>query len=394
MNIEGRLSIDLFAGMQRVDRVEVRSSRPLQATRIFEGKSPRETLEILPVLYNICGVAQAHAAMLACQNAQGLGRTDDNRKTIARDMLVWVETAREHVWRILSDWPEFAGEESDESTMKPMMQLLHLFTQALFVDGQAFSEKTALNNDLKLLPSLIEDLENILRQLIFACSTAQWLTITDSVALNEWIEQGETVASRLLRQLKVNGWEKLGVTTVGSLPVLDEQALLRQFSASNADSFVAEPLWKENVYETTSLTRQGNNVLVDSVKQEYQNGLMSRLVSRLVELAMIPEQLKQMLEKILTANLHGNKEPASDNGVGIGQVEAARGRLIHYVELKDGIFQRYQILAPTEWNFHPQGVVAQGLKGLCTKNEMALHRQATMLISAVDPCVGYELTVH
>ena len=80
--------------------------------------------------------------------------------------------------------------------------------------------------------------------------------------------------------------------------------------------------------------------------------------------------------------------------MGIGQVEAARGRLVHCVELERGVVKHYQILAPTEWNFHPLGVVARGLETLTTKNEILLRKQADLLINAIDPCVGYDITVH
>ena len=80
-------------------------------------------------------------------------------------------------------------------------------------------------------------------------------------------------------------------------------------------------------------------------------------------------------------------------GTGIAQVEAARGRLVHRVELDGDRVQRYQILAPTEWNFHPRGVLAQGVKGLAVSNKALLRRQTELLINAIDPCVGYELQI-
>jgi hypothetical protein len=56
----------------------------------------------------------------------------------------------------------------------------------------------------------------------------------------------------------------------------------------------------------------------------------------------------------------------------------------------------YRILAPTEWNFHPAGVVAMALadiaaaEGLSTAEREARSR---MVITAVDPCVDYRLSV-
>ncbi len=79
--------------------------------------------------------------------------------------------------------------------------------------------------------------------------------------------------------------------------------------------------------------------------------------------------------------------------VGIGQKEAARGRVVHRVEMHGASVGRYQILAPTEWNFHPRGVVAAALARLPRGDVDALRRKADMLIKAVDPCVGYDLRI-
>ncbi len=78
---------------------------------------------------------------------------------------------------------------------------------------------------------------------------------------------------------------------------------------------------------------------------------------------------------------------------GLGQVEAARGRLLHRIQLDGERIRRYQIVAPTEWNFHPQGVVAQSLKTLSGDNEQ-IEQQARLLINEIDPCVTYQLSVN
>lgn len=55
------------------------------------------------------------------------------------------------------------------------------------------------------------------------------------------------------------------------------------------------------------------------------------------------------------------------DGIGLVQVQAVRGLLIHRLELRQERVYDYRIVAPAEWNFHPEGVVAQGLKPLEAK---------------------------
>ncbi|OQX44500.1 MAG: hypothetical protein B0D85_06840, partial [Candidatus Sedimenticola endophacoides] len=77
---------------------------------------------------------------------------------------------------------------------------------------------------------------------------------------------------------------------------------------------------------------------------------------------------------------------------GIGHSIAARGQLLHRVKLNGERVAAYQILAPTEWNFHPRGVVARSLAGVAGTREQ-MEQQARLLINAIDLCVSYELSI-
>ena len=79
-------------------------------------------------------------------------------------------------------------------------------------------------------------------------------------------------------------------------------------------------------------------------------------------------------------------------GTGLAQVQAARGLLVHRVQIDAGRVTGYRILAPTEWNFHPRGVVATGLADIVANTAPdQLEPLARLFIAAVDPCVDYDL---
>ncbi|MEN9423060.1 MAG: hypothetical protein RL122_443 [Pseudomonadota bacterium] len=71
----------------------------------------------------------------------------------------------------------------------------------------------------------------------------------------------------------------------------------------------------------------------------------------------------------------------------------ARGLLVHRVVQVDGLICTYQIVAPTEWNFHPQGSPYSMLSSLQAKNALELRTKAKALITALDPCVAYQLEI-
>ena len=74
----------------------------------------------------------------------------------------------------------------------------------------------------------------------------------------------------------------------------------------------------------------------------------------------------------------------------------ARGLLVHSVQLDgpglDARVLACRVVAPTEWNFHPQGAVAQVLATLPTGLTPPLEQRILALMTAFDPCVRFALS--
>ena len=75
-------------------------------------------------------------------------------------------------------------------------------------------------------------------------------------------------------------------------------------------------------------------------------------------------------------------------------IEAARGRLIHWMKQEHGVISDYAIVAPTEWNFHPQGALVSGLAGLQENDAARLAETVRRHVLSLDPCVEYEIGVN
>jgi coenzyme F420-reducing hydrogenase alpha subunit len=391
VEIEGRLHIRLQCNHRQVQAVEIHSRRPLQAVKIFHGKSVTELMQTLPLLYHVCGVAQASAAVMACEQAMAIQPAAASR--LARQMLVWMETAREHGWRILLDWAHLLGEEKDPASMVQLQQYLPRLKGALFADGQGFYPGAQVQLDAPAVQSLIRGLQQLLEERVFAMPLEQWLGFAHGQVLAQWLETAPTVAAKMLRHAAQTEQSGDPGASVAFLPVLDEAGLHRQLAQADADAFVAQPLWQGRAHETTVLCRQHRQPLVATLLHGHGGGVMTRMVARLAELAAIPATLERLLQQLQEAP-RSPAGPGRDSGVGLAQVEAARGRLVHRLELERGRVRRYQILAPTEWNFHPQGIAAQLLRRLPAEDEAMLKQQADLLINTIDPCVRYEMTLH
>lgn len=81
---------------------------------------------------------------------------------------------------------------------------------------------------------------------------------------------------------------------------------------------------------------------------------------------------------------------------GLAWVEMARGLLIHQVTLESSVpggmpvVAACQVIAPTEWNYHPEGVAARALARLAP-DTTDLRERVQLLMAALDPCVPFEL---
>jgi len=84
-------------------------------------------------------------------------------------------------------------------------------------------------------------------------------------------------------------------------------------------------------------------------------------------------------------------------GAGMALVRTARGALMHYVRIDHAggaeKVAEYLTIAPTEWNFHPQGTLVSGLTGVRAADEEQLMEIARNWVLSLDPCVGYRIEV-
>ncbi len=377
----GNLTITLRWLQNRVEQVTIQSTRPLHSHRLFIGKTPTQTLALLPLLFNVCGVAQSFAAITAL--SQALAIEENPQATLARQMLVNVEMLREHCWWLLI--------YRDKTQLLPFIQCLNQFKSALFIHGNAFSLNSHLHINFQQVDCLIQQLENNV-DAIFSGQRLTFLALKHTADLAAWLKNNFSLPAALLNEWLKLQYQSLGRTQLSLLPVLNNDDLYNYLSQQNADELSRLPTWQGLCYESSCLNRQQSQPLIVELLQQYGNGLLTRLTSRLIELAQLPDVLRQNAMELRTGSFL--QDCQSYNTTGLAQVQTSRGLLIHRVALAQGVLADYQIIAPTEWNFHPHGVAAVSLQTLTTNAESTLRQQATLLINAFDPCVGFTLNLN
>jgi hypothetical protein len=388
VTLAGTIRIDLFHRFGNATGVQIVSSRPDAVAKVLIGKTLEQVLDTVPLLFSLCGNAQSYAALSACRAALGMEAEPDADS--ARDLLVQVETLREHAWRILLDWPVFVGLVPDKNALAALLKFDALFKKQLFRHGEAFKLDSCFDIDAERLTRLIDELEALIDASIFNGRLTDFQALISEAQLYDWLQKNETLPGNLLNYLYSRNWMIVGQNNVECLPELDTEALNRQMMWENLSIFTKIPRWQGYCFESTLLNRQLLQPLIAELYSRYGNGLIVRILGRLMEVALISTQLRQPSKSIKT-NVAIPVQSVSSDGIGLAQIQAARGLLIHRLELRKERVYDYHIVAPTEWNFHPEGVVTQGLKQLRAESPSDLKRQAELFINAVDPCVQYTL---
>lgn len=395
--VEGRIALRLATAGGVVRRVAIRSGRPVRASEGLRGRSAAEAVRLLPRLFAICGTAQAAAGLAACE--QALGLRPSAAETAARAVLLAAETAREHAWRILIDWPPLIGETGDAADLAAVRRGLLGLEAALFPVGDwTRSGGGTLRPDRAAARRLIGEASRRIGTAILAGDPGDPAAEATRDGLLRWAAAGATPAARVVARIVAEGLAGFGASAIAPMPPLDPAELAHRLAADADGTWRARPDWHGAVYETGPLARLRDHPAIAEILRQDGNGLLARLAARLLELRSIMAALPALVDRLDVAEAgpedrrggpRGGPGPAG-SGAGLGVVEAARGRLVHRVELEDGRVRRYQVLAPTEWNFHPDGPLARGLEGAPAADA---ERRAALMVTALDPCVAWDLAV-
>ena len=166
----------------------------------------------------------------------------------------------------------------------------------------------------------------------------------------------------------------------------------------DAYTWCKAPRYGGQIAETGALARQmvAGQPLVRELVLCHGASVIARMVARMIELAAIVPAMEQWVREIVLGEPFYVACDLPDEGVGVGLVEAARGSLGHWLSVKAGRIERYQIIAPTTWNFSPRdaagqaGPLERALVGLPV-GETALPT-IEHVVRSFDPCMV--CTVH
>jgi hydrogenase large subunit len=124
--------------------------------------------------------------------------------------------------------------------------------------------------------------------------------------------------------------------------------------------------------------------------------VLARVAARLLEIARTQDVMEALVDGIQPGAGFMTRGGMPRDGQGAGLVEAARGALGHWLRVEGGRISRYQIVAPTTWNFSPRdaggtpGPLEAALEGAPAPGPDPIAVQH--IVRSFDPCMV--CTVH
>lgn len=375
-DIEGKLIVAVHWDGRRITRAAVASQRPLGASRVLEGGTPDTAVQRVSLLFSICGRAQRIAALSASEAARGIVPDPEIRRL--RELLVLGEAAQEHLWRLCQDWPSALGRSVDLGLLLSVRKALHRVGDCAILDRAAWAQ--ALGR-----------LDAFLREEVFGVPVDTWLAMGLS-DFDVCCREAVSPMAALLRLLAdTASW---GASPIQGVTPVQRPAMIQAVLAAMAqeEHYAARPHWQNRPLESGPLVRMQAHPVVAGLLARAGNTVFTRVVARCLELADLAARMHRCLEGIPVPSWI--EALPLGGSIGAAAVETARGLLLHRVDLHGGRVARYRIVAPTEWNFHPAGALAQGLAGLPAADARQARQRAVWLILALDPCVGYEVELR
>ena len=378
---ESSLRLTLKRRNGRVAALSVHSTRMVQAARLFAGRPAGEVLHLLPAVFALCGTAQALTGLAAMERAAAIAVAPAQRA--ARTLLILAETVAEHGLTVARDWPALAGAPPRLECARRLKHAMVGLRSALYPRGDWLHPGGG---------TLAPDRPRIAAALDQARLTLAGLLGHDIEALMEptvfqdWLHHADAT---LPVMVAARGWAGFGAHILLPMPELGPPDLSARLATDHDGRYLARPDCAGRVFETGPLAHWHWHPLVADLTQRHGAGLLARLAARLVALASALREMSDLGHDL-------GVEPAAAapalDGEGLALTEAARGLLAHRVILKDGRVTHYQILAPTEWNFHPEGPLARALAGAADGPE--LDTLARLLAQALDPCVACTVSLE
>ncbi len=336
----------------------LRSTRPELVARLTRGLPATRLPGMLGSLFGLCSHAHVLCAGMAVEAALDRGRAVPEAR---REQLA-LQTLREHLRRIALDWPrQLAAAPLPEAALDAAARRLAVAPAFAAAPGDtaAWLETHWLGHPADAWLAA------------WAREPAAWF--------EEWSRTAHTDLAALLDGARAAASAPL--SEVPALHVHADAASMHGWAGALDAGLARRPCWQGRCAETGTWTR-------------LCAPLGTRLPTAWLRLGARLAEAVRLARPGAARWLDLGALPLGD-GSAVAWVEMARGLLVHHVQLDgrgdDARVAVCHVVAPTEWNFHPEGAVAQVIERMPQVPDTAARRTLAVTMAAYDPCVTFEL---
>ena len=404
--IEGEAKLNFNFKDDKIDFVDIEFMSTRNIENILKGKAAFDALVINPRVCGICGHAHLMATVQAIESCYDNLIISDKAK-ILRELTLNFELIQNHFkWFYLTLYPLFGKKQQILKATYPSQ----LMSKAIAVIGGQYPHTSyaivggvaceVTGMDLIKIEHYISETikfveENLVKvdsDVFFTCKDADILydgdlrEILEEIKSLKLLECGKSydrfISFGENSLFKKGKSIKTKVTHNISLEDVKESQIMSLF-AKNVS-------FKNKYYEVGPLARAMINKtpLIMDAHKKYGDSIFSRILARVYEtsqLLVYSSELIKRLDLTQPSYIEPQKDISKLSGSGYSAVEAARGTLIHRVELEAGIIKNYEIITPTQWNLsggtrEKHGVSQRAMIGL---NDVKI---AELVFKSFDVC--------
>ena len=418
--IEGEATLELEWKDSKIDYAKIKFLNFRGIEKILENRPFLDALAITPRVCGICNTSHIIAAINAIEDAytsMGVDLKLSKKSKQIREFALNAEKIQNHIkWLYFSILPEilkingedetdikaFEGKEwiKAQKICSEVLKAMAIFTGqwphgSFCMVGGVTCDPT--QGDIYEAMRYLDNVTQFCEKEIFGLSISEYIKFDSSIQImatkGSLKKTVEVIVNNRLNNIgksydrfisfgnnsSKKRSKKCEITRVINADVsFVSESLKNSFFEDNGYTYSKSAMYKNKYLEAGPIARMMiiKNPLIRDFHRKRKDSILTRVVARVSEIAHLLSRSKSLLEK-MNLNEPSCTSPTipynSINAIGIGCCEAARGSLIHKVEIQRGLIKSYDIITPTVWNL-----------GNGSKEEPAVAQKAIMGLSTVE----------
>jgi coenzyme F420-reducing hydrogenase alpha subunit len=354
------------------------TTRASGIARALAAQPVEQVPQVLSQLFPLCGTAHAIAGLTAIEAALGIEVSP--AQLAFRELMLLAEHGAALGWRILMDWPSLLGEPPEVRACADIRRA------AAAVSIVAERGRWTRIGGVRLRPDrddLGRTVSELARMLVALFPEAADPTLSWN-ELEPAMQGGASTPARLINIARAGVMADYGRHDRPLLPSIDADWFAARLATE--PHFSDAPTLDGTAAEVGPLAAQRHPLVADAIAH-WGATLATRLLAAALDAPVVAGRLCRALDTL--ADDDPVEVDLTRTGRGAGVVETARGPLSYFVDVALGRVRMLRSVAPTEWNFHPDGPFMAALDAAPRVSDPLLA--ARLLAASFDPCVPFSI---